>query len=52
MHKASEEGPNQTGATRKLYQSPRLTEYGPVEKLTQTGGSSTADEDARKKAGG
>jgi hypothetical protein len=37
---------------RKPYQTPQLREYGRVESLTQSGGNTTTDEDARHKFGG
>jgi hypothetical protein len=34
---------------RKLYESPRLIEYGHVEKLTQSGGQTTSDHGVAKR---
>lgn len=36
------------GGTRKRYETPRLTDYGPVSKLTQTGGITTRDKGVQK----
>ena len=40
--------PASTGGTRKRYETPRLTDYGPVSKLTQTGGITTRDKGTQK----
>ena len=34
--------------SRKRYETPRLTDYGPVSKLTQTGGITTRDRGVQK----
>lgn len=37
-----------SGGARKRYEAPRLTDYGPVSKLTQTGGITTRDKGLQK----
>ncbi len=34
--------------SRKRYEAPRLTDYGPISKLTQTGGITTRDKGTQK----
>jgi hypothetical protein len=36
-------GPRAADESKKRYEAPRLTDYGPVSKLTQTGGITTMD---------
>jgi hypothetical protein len=36
---------------KRRYEKPRLVDYGPVSKLTQTGGITTRDTGSRKKQG-
>jgi hypothetical protein len=40
--------PSQDPGSRKRYEAPRLTDYGPVSKLTQTGGITTRDKGTSK----
>lgn len=40
--------PSSAPGSRKRYEAPRLTDYGPVSKLTQTGGITTRDKGMQK----
>ena len=41
--------PARSGQAKARYQKPRLTDYGKVSKLTQTGGITTRDTGTRKR---
>ena len=40
--------PSATAGSRKRYETPKLTDYGPVSKLTQTGGITVRDRGTQK----
>lgn len=44
----SESGRRSDEGSKKRYETPKLTDYGPVSKLTQTGGITTMDMGTQK----